>query len=128
MTRPHTFKVTEGVFCVMRKSYFTNSYFVQTTSGLVAVDAGMKTHGGDMLAALIELGRSPSDVQAILVTHWHNDHAAGAAELAEVTNAPVYYHRTDLSTLPASRHSRACVERSQALCLKPARWCWSRVY
>ncbi|MDB5324865.1 MAG: Zn-dependent hydrolase, glyoxylase [Phycisphaerales bacterium] len=95
MSSPHTFKVTAGIVCVMRRSYFTNSYFTDTPSGLVAIDAGMKSHGGDMLAALAELGRTPSDVRAILVTHWHNDHAAGAAELAEVTRAPVYYHQTE---------------------------------
>lgn len=63
--------------------------------GLVAIDAGMKSHGSDMLAALEQLHRSPIDVRAILVTHWHNDHAAGAAELHEVTAAPVYYHATE---------------------------------
>jgi len=95
MIGPHTFRVTNNVWCVTRRSYFTNSYFVATTSGLVAIDAGMKSSGGDMLAALKEIGRVPADIRAILVTHWHNDHAAGAAELAESTQAPVYYHATE---------------------------------
>jgi len=84
--------VTDDVYCVMRRSYFTNSYLVISPAGIVAIDAGMKSVGGDVLAALHDLGRSPTEVKAILVTHWHNDHAAGAAELAEATHAPVYYH------------------------------------
>lgn len=55
----------------------------------------MKSVGGDVLAALEELGRKPSDVIGILITHWHNDHAAGAAEVAEVSGAPIYYHATE---------------------------------
>src|SRR5687767_5894118 len=95
MSRPRTFEVTAGVYCVMRRSYFTNSYLVLTPGGIVAIDAGMKSVGGDTLAALEELGRQPEEVVGILVTHWHNDHAAGAAELAEVSGAPVYYHVTE---------------------------------
>ena len=95
MLKPNTFKVTDGVYCVMRKSYFTNSYLVANDDNIVAIDAGMKSIGGDSLAALAELKRPPTDVKAILVTHWHNDHAAGAAELAEASGAPVYYHATE---------------------------------
>ena len=114
MGLPHTFPVTAGIWCVMRRSYFTNSYFVASGGGLIAIDAGMKSSGGDMLAALGELGRSPRDVRAILVTHWHNDHAAGAAELAEVTGAPIYYHLTEaphLSRIKASAGLRGIISR-----------------
>jgi glyoxylase-like metal-dependent hydrolase (beta-lactamase superfamily II) len=95
MAGPHVFKVTDGIFCVMRRSYFTCSYLVETPRGLVAVDAGMKSSGREMLAAIEELHRSPADVHAILLTHWHNDHAAGAAELARASGAPIYYSRAE---------------------------------
>jgi len=36
-----------------------------------------------------------TDIRAILLTHWHNDHAAGAHALHALTRAPVYYHRGD---------------------------------
>ena len=91
MSKPHVFSVTEGVYCVMRRSYFTCSYLVEIPSGLVAIDAGMKSTGSEMLCAIDELGRSVRDVKAILLTHWHNDHAAGAAMLAELSGADVYY-------------------------------------
>ena len=92
MSHPHTFPVTASVFCVMRRSYFTCSYLVvMPDGGLVAVDAGMKSSGSEMLHAIAELGRRPGDVRAILLTHWHNDHAAGAGELARLSGADVYY-------------------------------------
>lgn len=91
MSLPRLFEVTSGVFCVMRRSYFTCSYLVQTDSSLVAIDAGFKSNGTEMLHAISELGRQPKDVAAILLTHWHNDHAAGAGELAKLSGADVYY-------------------------------------
>lgn len=91
MSKPHTFRVTDGVYCVMRRSYFTCSYLVETPGGLVAVDAGMKSTGSEMLAAIAETGKTPADVRAVLLTHWHNDHAAGAAELARLAGADVFY-------------------------------------
>lgn len=98
---PKVFEVCDGVFCVMRKSYFTCSYLVAraASDGLVAVDAGMKSHGNDILAAIGSLGRSPRDVKAILLTHWHNDHSAGASELAELSGADVYYSATEADHL-----------------------------
>ena len=85
MSRPYTFQVTDGVHCVMRRSYFTCSYIVTTGDGLVAIDAGMKSTGAEMLEAIKEIGRKPTDLKAILLTHWHNDHAAGASVLARLS-------------------------------------------
>lgn len=95
MAHPRTFRVTDNVYCVMRRSYFTCSYLVVTADGVVAVDAGMKSSGGDMFFALAELGRTPADVKAILLTHWHNDHTAGACELAQASGAQVFYHHAE---------------------------------
>jgi glyoxylase-like metal-dependent hydrolase (beta-lactamase superfamily II) len=92
MGAPNVFAVTAGVYCVMRRSYFTNSYLVDTgEGGLVAIDAGMKSNGSEMLSAIEQLGRKPTDVREILLTHWHNDHAAGASVLADHSGARVHY-------------------------------------
>ena len=100
MPHARTFRVTDGVYCVMRRSYFTCSYLVVTPdAGVVAVDAGMKSSGRDMLYALGEIGKAPADVRAILLTHWHNDHTAGACELAEASRAEVFYHRAEAGNL-----------------------------
>jgi hypothetical protein len=67
MSRPHTFKVIDNVYFVMRRSYFTCSYLVDTPTGLVAIDAGMKSTGAEMLSAISELGRKVTDVSAIRI-------------------------------------------------------------
>src|SRR5436190_6664909 len=103
MPHPLTVPVLPSIFCVMRKSYFTCSYLLTTDSGVIAIDAGMKSTGSDMLHALAEIGRSPHDLNAILITHWHNDHSAGASELAKLSSAPVYYHQSESPHLTQQR-------------------------
>lgn len=87
-------EVTPDVLCIRRPSYFTCSYLVRQPDGLVAVDAGMDSDGADLLAGLRYWNSTPKDLRAILLTHWHNDHAAGAAELQQA-GAAIYYHRGD---------------------------------
>ncbi len=86
------FKVTDTILCVRRRSYFSCSYLVRTADGLIAIDAGMASDGTDVLQGLAHLGEPVSDLRAMLLTHWHNDHVAGAAAIVELASVPVYYH------------------------------------
>jgi glyoxylase-like metal-dependent hydrolase (beta-lactamase superfamily II) len=61
----------------------------------VAIDAGMDSEGRDFLDAVKTLNRPAADVRAVLHTHWHNDHAAGAAALREKLGARIYYAVAD---------------------------------
>jgi len=88
------FEVTPNVLCVRRASYFTCSYLVRQPEGIVAVDAGMDSGGADLHAGLRHWNASSADLRAILLTHWHNDHAAGAAAL-QTAGAKVHYHAAD---------------------------------
>jgi glyoxylase-like metal-dependent hydrolase (beta-lactamase superfamily II) len=55
----------------------------------------MDSDGADVHAGLTKMNAAASEIRAILLTHWHNDHAAGAHALHALTGAPVYYHRGD---------------------------------
>lgn len=46
--------------------------------------------------ALSTVGKEIKEVQAILLTHWHNDHAAGAKAVQLLSGARVYYHQNEL--------------------------------
>jgi glyoxylase-like metal-dependent hydrolase (beta-lactamase superfamily II) len=58
-----------------------NAYLINTGSKLLLVDAGAGTlfrgHGGRLLASLQAAGYSPSDIDAVLLTHLHGDHSGG---------------------------------------------------
>lgn len=88
-------RVSDSITCLRRASYLTCSYLVRRADGLVLIDAGMDSDGGDVRAGLAALRARPSDLRAILLTHWHNDHSAGAHAIHALTGAPVYYHRGD---------------------------------
>ena len=88
-------QLSESIYCLRRPSYVTCSYMVITPNGVVLVDAGMDSTGRDVHSGLRHIGRSATSIRAILLTHWHNDHAAGASEIHKESRAPVYYHAAD---------------------------------
>jgi len=48
---------------------------LKTMELLLAIDAGLDSEGQDFIEALKQLNRLPGEVRALLITHWHNDHA-----------------------------------------------------
>jgi glyoxylase-like metal-dependent hydrolase (beta-lactamase superfamily II) len=59
----------------------------------------MDPSGDDVLAGVAHRGSRTVDVRAILVTHWHQDHAAGLAALQQRTGARIYAHARELPFL-----------------------------
>lgn len=73
-----------------------NSFLVADADGsLTLVDAGLKRAEKRVLAALAQLGKAPQDVQRILLTHAHPDHAGGLAGAKRATGAQVVAHERD---------------------------------
>lgn len=73
-----------------------NSFlFLDDDGSVTLVDAGLKSAPPRILAALAELGRSPRDVQRIVLTHAHPDHAGGALDLARRTGTAPQLHADD---------------------------------
>jgi anti-sigma factor RsiW len=66
----------------------------------------MDSGGRDMRFALEKLRLPAEEVRAVLLTHWHNDHAAGGQALHEQLGAAVYYHSADAPflTRATARH------------------------
>ncbi|MBI3492390.1 MAG: MBL fold metallo-hydrolase [Acidobacteria bacterium] len=71
------------------------AYLVETSAGLAAVDAGYDSDGDLLVNNIRALGLEPQDLKLILLTHWHQDHASGAARLAKATGAKVVIHEKD---------------------------------
>lgn len=60
----------------------------------------MDSEGRDIERALaLAFRATPAEVRAILLTHWHNDHAAGARAIQQQSGARVYYHAGDQQEL-----------------------------
>ncbi len=83
-------------------SLSNSACFVLQDEGVVLVDAGGPKQSGNIVAGLEKAGIAPGDVRLIVLTHGHWDHIGSAAEMHEITGAPIAMHE----------HDRACLEES----------------
>ncbi len=77
-----------------------NCYVVRGTDGVVVVDAGLPRVARDLAAVFDRLGQTP---RAVVATHGHSDHVAGAVELAARHSAPIWLPVTTLSYLDGAK-------------------------
>ena len=67
--------------------YINSFAFLEDDGSVTLVDCGLKRAPAAIVRGLAALGRRPSDVQRILLTHAHEDHAGGAARMVEQATA-----------------------------------------
>lgn len=80
-----------------------NSYLV-VGDGLVLIDTGMPGNAGNITSCVRgTLGKEPSNIHTILLTHFHIDHIGNVAELRRITNAQVAIHEADAPYLSGEK-------------------------
>ena len=77
------------------------AYVVETSDGLVLIDAGLDSDAGPLRAEMAELGLDWKRVRAVLLTHAHGDHSGGAGYLRAATGATIYAGQGDAEVLRA---------------------------
>lgn len=94
-------QLASGVYRFPLLGDFINAFaFLEADGSVCLVDCGLKRAPARIVRALESIGRHPGDVQRILLTHAHDDHAGGAATMVERTSAPgVVAHEQDASYL-----------------------------
>jgi glyoxylase-like metal-dependent hydrolase (beta-lactamase superfamily II) len=68
-----------------------NAYLVESTE-LALIDTGTLADAEQVVTAVHSLGRDPTEIRHILVTHSHPDHCGGLAALKQLTGAVAYIH------------------------------------
>jgi phosphoribosyl 1,2-cyclic phosphodiesterase len=66
-----------------------NSTLVSSTRTRILVDAGLSCR--ELLKRMQMAGEDPADIDALLITHEHQDHVQGLAVLARKLGVPVYF-------------------------------------
>src|SRR5437899_126715 len=75
---------------------YTNWYLVEDGDRLTIVDAGIPSSWGSLHKALGELGRSTSDLDALILTHAHFDHIGMAERVRKELGLDVWVHEKDV--------------------------------
>ena len=98
--------VCKDIWCLRWRSYLSCSYVIRTAKGIAVIDAGMDTNG-DSIINFIRSQRRPSEqVTGVYLTHWHSDHAAGAAAIAMQLDCPVFCGRNEAPKVSHSARQR----------------------
>jgi glyoxylase-like metal-dependent hydrolase (beta-lactamase superfamily II) len=86
---------------------FINSYaFVDDDGQVTLVDCGLRRAPRRIVAGLAYIGKHPSDVTRIVLTHAHMDHAGGANQMVGATHADgVHIHQDDAPYLEEGRNA-----------------------
>ncbi|MFI6033392.1 MBL fold metallo-hydrolase [Streptomyces sp. NPDC051315] len=75
------------------------AYLWRDGGALTLVDAGPPGSGKAIAGAVTALGHTPRAVRRVVLTHFHEDHAGGAAEFAALSGARVLAHMADVDVL-----------------------------
>jgi glyoxylase-like metal-dependent hydrolase (beta-lactamase superfamily II) len=81
-------------------------YVIVSAEGLTLVDTGLAQETDRILNQLKAAGHEPSAVRNIILTHFHDDHAGGAASIAGLTGARVQAHREEVPFIEQTIPSR----------------------
>src|SRR6266851_6581291 len=99
-----TLRVTQAAPGVHRlDSVYTNWYLLEAGGRLTVLDAGLPGDWRQFSLALSRLGHTPADIDAVLITNHHPDHA-GNAERLRSSGARVLSHPADAPYLRGEKH------------------------
>jgi len=86
--------IADGTYLVHGSD--TNWIILTEGDAVTLVDTGYPGDRAALLASLAEVGSAPEAVQAVLVTHAHNDHLGSAEHLRAAYGTPVYLHEAEV--------------------------------
>ncbi len=90
-------KVAEGLFQV--RALGARVTVVVEDGEVLLVDAGAKGSLGPILSGLKDLNLSPEQIERVVLTHYHPDHAGGLSELVEGRSVKVAAHHSEAAII-----------------------------
>ena len=99
--RVEVIEVAPGVYHARAKH--VSWVLVTDGAGVTLVDSGYPGDRARVIASLEEIGRSPADLGAILLTHGHPDHIGSAEYLRRAHHVPVRAHEREAANARGER-------------------------
>lgn len=87
------FKVAPHVYYVGNS--WVGVYLIETSEGLILIDATMHNQVYLVLESIRKLGFDPKDIKILLLSHAHYDHCGGVRPIIEYTGAKLYMGKED---------------------------------
>jgi glyoxylase-like metal-dependent hydrolase (beta-lactamase superfamily II) len=91
-------EIVEGIHRVdeaSRSIAHSNFYLTIDGPSLLIVDTGLPGNAKKTIEYIQKIGRQPTDVSTIILTHYHVDHTGSLKELQSLTKAKVAVHADD---------------------------------
>ena len=89
-------------FCSLNSGSNGNVSYIASGNTRILVDAGL--NGSTITSKLAQIDVLPETINAILITHEHSDHIAGAGILSRRFRIPVYANEATWQTSAMKRH------------------------
>jgi len=84
-------------FCVLASGSKGNSVFVESHYARILVDVGLSARQIETRLKMLQI--DPASIDAIVLTHAHNDHVRGAGVFARRFGVPIYAHPQTLDDI-----------------------------
>ncbi|NIQ92977.1 MAG: MBL fold metallo-hydrolase [Desulfuromonadales bacterium] len=84
--------------CVLASGSQGNALYIESDESRILIDAGLS--GRELARRLALIGVEADDLDAIFVTHEHQDHCRGLGAMARRHHLPVFAHEATLKALP----------------------------
>jgi glyoxylase-like metal-dependent hydrolase (beta-lactamase superfamily II) len=101
-------ELADGVYSLGHgKAGHVHAFLVDAGGELSLVDTLFEGDARLVLEALAKLGRKPSDLKRIAITHGHRSHLGGLAALKRETRATVYAHAWEADIVAGERRAQS---------------------
>jgi glyoxylase-like metal-dependent hydrolase (beta-lactamase superfamily II) len=98
-------EIAAGVHSIGDKSGGrVRALLIDNGNGLILIDTLVRPDGKLVLDELRRLGRKPTDIKHIILTHTHQSHVRGLPALRAASGARVYAHEFEADILAGRRH------------------------
>ena len=96
--------VVDVYFKILGSSSSGNSAILKVSDSTILIDAGMT--GRKLETLLKNIGMNPENLDAVFLTHEHNDHSAGVRGLSKFQNLPIFANRDTIQALQPKLRKR----------------------